>query len=282
MAGIAAALVASLTFKEIIRSRVFGFVVLFALLSAGSIHFFQGFTLHEQEKFVKDIGLATISFFTTLLAIVLGVCHLQNDFEDRSIYTVLSNPVGLWAYLLGKFTGIVLVLTVTLSFMAIIFYLNLVVHAAHAVMASNSLDLTLSSVGRSALSRGIADNVALLTVFAVILLQSFVAGAVSLWLAVFLSTQVAMIWSIVIFMAARILDFVAQVGFNFHEALGYAIKVLFVWIPNYENFNLADAAVLGDVVSWPHLGWLTAYAAVSIAVFLALSYPFLQKRVSEL
>ena len=112
---------ATITFTELVRSKVFYIVAIFGLIVLGSSAFLAQLTFEEELKVLKDISLGSMSIFTTLLAIAATAMLIPNDVEDRTLYTILAKPVTRIEYLLGKLGGVFLligVLTVIMSLLS--------------------------------------------------------------------------------------------------------------------------------------------------------------------
>jgi hypothetical protein len=103
------------TFREAVRDRVLYSMLLFAVglilfaLVLGRI------APQEQERLTVDVGLATISIMTVLLAIILGGTNLHKEIERKTVYFLLPHPLARWQFLVGKYLGMLWVLLVTLA-----------------------------------------------------------------------------------------------------------------------------------------------------------------------
>ena len=62
--------IASNTLLELVRLKVFYFMLLFALLIIGSSAFTAKFSFQEQFQVLKDVSLGAMSIFTWLLAVL--------------------------------------------------------------------------------------------------------------------------------------------------------------------------------------------------------------------
>jgi len=109
------------TFTELVRMKVFYFLLIFALLIIGNSAFVAKFSFQEQFQMLKDISLGAMSVFTSILAILATANFLPKDIEDRTIYTLLAKPVPRFSYLLGKLTGILLLLAFSILLMTGLF-----------------------------------------------------------------------------------------------------------------------------------------------------------------
>ena len=96
------------TFTELVRLKVFYFLLLFALLLIGSSLFMAQLSFQQEFQVLKDVSLGAMSIFTSLLAIVATARFIPQDIEERTIYTILAKPVPRYEYLLGKLIGVLL------------------------------------------------------------------------------------------------------------------------------------------------------------------------------
>ena len=106
------------TLTELIRLKLFYFLLIFALLQIGSSLLFVRFTFQGQFQMLKDTSLGAMSIFTSMLAILATANLLPKDVEDRTLYTILAKPVPRFEYLTGKLLGVLLLLLVSILLMA--------------------------------------------------------------------------------------------------------------------------------------------------------------------
>ncbi len=109
------------TFKEAVRDRVLYLLLFFAALAIGLSRVLAVLTVGDRIKVVKDVGLASISLFGALMAILIGTGLVYKEIERRTIFTLLSKPIRRAEFILGKFLGLVLVLLVMAGLMSLIF-----------------------------------------------------------------------------------------------------------------------------------------------------------------
>ncbi len=260
-----------LTLKEVIRSYTYGFLVIFAIISTASSSLFLAFSLQEQEKFFKDISLACITLFSVILAALLGASQIHTDFETKTIYNIFTNPVRKWAYIVGRFLGIAILIGLGLGLMAGVFYLNLGFQNIKIFLFDTETTFSLSKFF-SILYRSFVSNLEFIKVFISIFLQSLIICALSTALSSLFSVPMALTGSIVLFIVGHLTHFITQIAFHLHPVIGYFLWILLLWIPNFENFNVADAVSLGHLISLEYLGWLMIYSCLSVLFFLAVTY----------
>jgi len=96
------------TFREAVRDKVlYGVVAIASCVLVFSLALGE-LSLNQQERVVNDIGLASISFFSIIVAIFLGSSLLYKEIERKTLYVILPKPIERWEFLVGKFVGIAL------------------------------------------------------------------------------------------------------------------------------------------------------------------------------
>jgi ABC-type transport system involved in multi-copper enzyme maturation permease subunit len=100
------------TYRESVRARILlglagvACAVAFYLLIVGA------FTLNEAPRVVADLGAAATSVFSIAVAIVIGATSLHRELEQKTIFPLLARPIRRTEYLIGKYFGTMLVVTV--------------------------------------------------------------------------------------------------------------------------------------------------------------------------
>ncbi|MBM4042133.1 MAG: hypothetical protein FJ290_26855 [Planctomycetes bacterium] len=102
------AAIAGNAFRETVRQPVFCVLLGIALLMIALSPTFTMFTLFEDVKLVRDMGLSTILVTGLLLAVLSASNVVSEEVRGRTALMVVARPVGRGAFVLGKFLGIAL------------------------------------------------------------------------------------------------------------------------------------------------------------------------------
>ncbi len=116
------------TFKEAIRDRVLYLLLFFAAVCIIFSRILALLTVGDRTKIITDVGLASLSLFGVLMAIMIGTGLVYKEIDRRTIFTLLSKPIQRYQFLLGKYLGLLLTLFVMLVLMALIFLVLLLLH----------------------------------------------------------------------------------------------------------------------------------------------------------
>ena len=116
------------TFKEAIRDRILYLLLFFAAVCIIFSRILALLTVGDRAKIITDVGLASLSLFGVLMAIMIGTGLVYKEIDKRTIYTLLSKPIQRYQFLLGKYLGLLLTLFVMLVLMVLIFLVLLLLH----------------------------------------------------------------------------------------------------------------------------------------------------------
>ncbi len=100
--------IAANAFRETVRQPVFCILLAIALAMIALSPSFAMFTLYDDVKLVKDMGLSTILLAGLLLAVLSASNVVTEEVRGRTALMVVARPVGRGAFVLGKFLGIAL------------------------------------------------------------------------------------------------------------------------------------------------------------------------------
>ncbi|MGZ5439341.1 MAG: ABC transporter permease [Candidatus Aminicenantales bacterium] len=135
--------IAGITFKEAKRDRILYLLFFFAALGIVASRVLAILTVGDRVKIIKDVGLASISLFGVLMAILIGTGLVYKEIDKKTIYTLLAKPLHRAEFILGKFLGLVLTLFVMTGAMALIF---LAIVYAHTLKIEGSLLVAIAYI----------------------------------------------------------------------------------------------------------------------------------------
>jgi Cu-processing system permease protein len=100
------------TYREAVRARILHGLFALAVLTLGYSLVVGAYALNSRNRVVADLGSATISLYSIVVAIVLGATSLYRELDLKTIYPILARPIGRGEYLVGKFFGTLVTLLV--------------------------------------------------------------------------------------------------------------------------------------------------------------------------
>jgi hypothetical protein len=266
------------TFTELVRMKVFYFLLIFALLIIGGSAFLANFSFQEQFQMLKDISLGAMSVFTSLLAILATANFLPKDMEDRTIYTILAKPVPRFSYLLGKLIGILLLLTLAILLMTGLFLAVLwlqergVLAETRAQLQGGSADelaLALKEVAASTFNANLFPGIA------IIFMKSALLAAMTLFLSTFASSGLfTILMAVAIYFIGHLQAtareyWLAGVDIQWGTRLFAAVVALI--FPDLQAFNFVDDVIAGVAVPAALFLQTVALGGLYVAVYFSLS-----------
>src|SRR5512134_888873 len=99
-------------YREAVRARVLHGLLGLAIATAGYALVVGAYASQSQMRVVSDLGAASISLYSIVVAIVLGATSLYRELELKTIFPILARPVRRSEYLVGKYLGTLLTLAV--------------------------------------------------------------------------------------------------------------------------------------------------------------------------
>ncbi len=229
------------TLKETIRDRVFAVSLLFAaILIAGSVAL-SPLAAGQRGKVIQDVGLAAITAIGVFLAVFVGASLVHREMERRTIYTLLARPVGRTEYLIGKYIGVVLTLSLNVAAMGAL-YLALIAFHLH--------DFTAGHVAAVYL---IAVELAVLAAFSVLF-------------SVVSSPALGGLFTLAVFVVGHLAEDLQRFATLLPPGWTRSIaRAAALFVPNLELFNVKGMVVYGKPVEPGLLVWATLYALGFVA-----------------
>lgn len=134
------------TFREAVRDRVLYGVLGFAIAVLAFTLALAELSIEEQRRVVLDVGLASISLFSVVIAVFLGSSLLYKEIERKTLYVILPKPVRRYELIVGKFVGITLTASVFVGVMGAVQFYVTAIQAGAAVWLLVGAPLALAVV----------------------------------------------------------------------------------------------------------------------------------------
>lgn len=243
------------TTREAIRNRVLYSILAFAVLMVAISTVFGSASIGDQIRYIKDFSLMSISLFSVIIAVVLGVNLLHKELSKKTILNTLSKPVARWQFVLGKFLGLLLTLTAVVAGMAV------------------GLGAFLGVL------EGTFDTAILVAAFASLLETMVVIAFAVFFSSLVVTPTLAGMFTIGCFIAGRSTQYLDY--FFSGEASGpvrFAARTLNAMLPRLDYFVLGDRLVHGDGVAAADLLYLVAYAGAYSAMLLLVAAGLFSRR----
>jgi len=248
------------TFREAARIRVLYGILVLVLGSNGLALVLGQLSAHEAGRVARDVGLAGISLFGSLTAIFLGVFLLYTEVARRTIHTIVTKPISRWEFVVGKYLGMALVLSVLVGVFALAMIVMLVVQGA-----------------------GVSGAVAKAVVLS--WFEVLTVAAIAIFFSSFSTPFLSGIFALAMWAIGRVtpdLEAQAQLAAPW---IRITTKIALEIVPDVHLFAVsgrtldgAAVSVHGDFVAWSYVGLAGAHGLGWIVALLALAALLFHRR----
>lgn len=275
--------IAKTTFGEAMRKKILNiFLIVAVAMIVLSLSFTQlGF--QSDMTVVKSLGLFIILLAGFIISLILCVSLIPNELERRTLYTILSKPVNRYEFVLGKFIGGLLTLTVNIALMGAVFIIMVMLKAAlsgnvSSVAAHTGDMLTAGDRAAAAISPKIFDSTLIVGVF-LIYCQFFILSAVVVFFSVFLTPTVNFFASSAVYAVGSASALWQSIAESKSEQISPIVrifyKIIHVIIPNFDYYNIQNRIIhphheVRSMELYVAVGVLKAVVIVVILMILAV------------
>ena len=209
------------TFKEAKRDRILYLLFFFAAVAILASRVLAILTVGDRVKIIKDVGLASISIFGILMAVLIGTSLVYKEIDKKTIFTLLAKPLRRAEFILGKFLGLVLTIFVMTAGMSLIFLVIVYLHTFRIEWA-------------------------MLAAIAYIFLELVLITAVAILFSSFSTPILSSIFSLAFYLIGHLSWGLAGLIAKMRPGAGRtAARVLYTFLPDLENFNFRTEVVHG-------------------------------------
>jgi Cu-processing system permease protein len=245
------------TFREAVRIRVL-YAVLVVVVGANLLALVLGQLAYNEEKRVaQDIGIAGISLFGSITAIVLGVLLLYTEVQRRTIHAIVSKPIARWEFVVGKYAGMALVLSVLVGVFAVAMALMLAV-------------------------QGGGFTIALVKAIVLAWWEVLVVAAIAVFFSSFSSPFLSGIFALAMWLLGRLTPDIEAATRAASSTIKVTARIALEIVPDLNLFAVSGREVEGQAVSihdlfvsWGYvaesalhgLGWIVGLVALACVLF---------------
>jgi len=245
------------TFREAVRDRVLYNLVFFALVMIAAAILVGQISVGIEQTVIITLGLSAISIIGLLISVFMGVGLVSKEIDKRTLYALLAKPLRRWEFIVGKFGGLALTLTVNTAAMAAGLFLALF-YVKHSIER--------------------ADTTVLVAVY-FILLKLALMVALAMLFSCFTTPLLAILFTTGLYIAGLFVHEMRGLqGGLMDPTLGRLLRWVSYVLPNFENFDVMGAAAHGRVIPGALIAQNTVYSALYCAIVLAVATAIFSRR----
>ena len=276
--------IAGNTFTDLVRQKVFLFLLIFSLMVIGCSSFLARFSFQEEFQMLKDVSLGAMSLFLSFLAILASAMLLPRDLEDRTIFTILSKPVPRHEYLLGKLFGVLYMLLLSTLLLGGLFLAVLLLREQSVLLETrNSLSSSPQEL-ESALAeiRQSAFNWNLIPAMGILFVKSSLIASLTLMISTFATSGLfAILISSSVYFIGHLQETAREYwlgGIAVHWWSRLSAALLALVFPDLQAFNLSDDIVAGKGIPMDVFWQTVALGVLYTAIYYLAACFVFQKR----
>lgn len=247
-------IIATNTYKEIIRDRILYGLVVFAMLLIGLSLALGALSFQEQGRITADFGLMGVHLSAVILAIFVGSTLVSKEIEKRTIFTLLSHAVTRTQFLVAKLLGMILVLLTVM------------------------VGLTVILCGLFLYLEMPINEILFLAVFGTLLEASILLSLIILF-GIFSSPLLSVSFTLGIFLIGHWLN---DLKFFSEKSADPAFKMFATGInyvlPNLERFNWRSNVTFGETIDVHTILMATANASSWVIVCIGIAALIFRRR----
>lgn len=261
------------SFKEIVR-QPFYYVILFSGCLITLMSFaFTFFAFGEEAKMIRDMGISTVTISGLLAGCLSSSVLIANEFEGQTALAVLCKPITRAHYLLGKYLGIFLAVTVLILSQGLVLEIALIINKYNKI-SSGSTD-----------AYGLIDYVCLLGIY-FSLLQVLILTAISLVLSIYFNMVANLTACFLIFIFCHTFSYILPPHSHGVGIVSIVTPICYAIFPSLQNLNMIS---INETVASPALFWQqysviqyivynTVYAAIYCMVIIWLAVTLFKRK----
>ncbi len=253
-------------FKEAIRDKVLYNLLIFTLILIAASVFIGRLTIGEDQRVIKDIGLAAMSLFGVLIATFVGTNLVHKEIRKKTIYTIISKPIHRYKFILGKYCGLLLTIFVNLIIMTLALLLVLVLHKVIFPYSPSEVDRAIGYVS-------------LLKAVALILFELMLITSIAILFSTISTPTLSVFFTLAIYAIGHLTVDLKEMGAASKSALVKSLSSFCYYVlPNLENFNIRAEMVRDLNISGKFMLYGIIYGVLYIATVMLVSILFMERK----
>lgn len=249
-------IIARYTFIEIYKSKIMINVLILGTVIAILSYVAAEFTYGVPGRVALDVGLGLMTLSSVGIAIFIGATLISKEVEQRTIYMTLSRPVNRSTFLIGRLSGLTLILILNVFLLSIF-------SAACAVFFG--ADIGLPFVWSSFF----------------VFLESFLVLLVVSFFSMFTNTIISVLFSLTTYIAGHAVS--ETLNYRNVEASGFfktLLQGIEAILPSFGKLNIKKNLLYEQFASSEYLLTTTLYVVIySLALLILICLIFDKKNL---
>lgn len=257
--------IAKNTFREAIRDKILYSLLIFTVIMIAASVLLGQLTIGQDQRVIKDMGLASMSLFGVLIATFVGTSLVYKEIRKKTIYTMLSKPIHRYEFILGKYLGLLMTMFVELSIMAVVLFAVIMLHG-----------VTFASPVTGAEPIGYA---LLVKAIVLIFFELMIVTSIAVLFSIISTPVLSVFFTLGIYVIGHLTVDIKEMGVALESSLLKGLCSLSYYIlPNLENFNIRAEMVRDVFVSSRFMFYSIIYGVLYMSFILLVSILSMERK----
>ena len=209
-------------FKEVVRDRILYIIGFYGIILLALEYLLPKLAAATEQKMFPDFALAAMSILGLIVAVFVGTGLIHKEIEKRTILMLIAKPVSRSEFVIGKYLGLILVLTVLITTMTVIFL---------GFLEYGKIDYSIASI---------------LIFVLFLLLQLSLITAVSLALSAFTSQLLATALTFAVYLMGNISQDLLELGRQSRNLnIERLTQALYLMVPDLSRLDFKNDVIYG-------------------------------------
>jgi len=252
-------------FKEAIRDKILYNLLIFTLIVIAASVLLGRLTIGQDQRVIKDIGLASMSLFGALIATFVGTSLVHKEIRRKTIYNIISKPIHRYEFVLGKYCGLLLTMFVNLVIMAFILFAVLIVHR---LLFSQPLQ------GPEPIG-----YISLLKAIILIFLELMLLTSIAILFSTISTPTLSAFFTLAVYVIGHLVLDIKELGAaSESELLKGLCSLCYYLLPNLNNFNIRAEMVRNLSVNVEFILYSIVYGILYMAAVLLITILSMERK----
>jgi ABC-type transport system involved in multi-copper enzyme maturation permease subunit len=253
-------------FKEAIRDKILYNLLIFTVIIIAASVLLGRLTIGQDQRVIKDVGLASMSLFGMLIATFVGTNLVHKEIRRKTIYTIFSKPIKRYEFILGKYLGLLLTILVNLIIMNIVLFAVLGLYKLLFANNSNGSDEAI-------------NYFMLLKAVLLILFELMLITSIAILFSTISSPTLSIFFTLGAYVVGHLTIDLKEFGAASQSEFIRSLSSIFYYLlPNLENFNIRAEMVRDISVSSQFIFYVIGYGIIYISAILLISILSMEKK----
>lgn len=254
------------TFREAIRDKILYSLLIFTVIVIAASVLLGQLTIGQDQRVIKDIGLASMSLFGVLIATFVGTSLVHKEIRKKTIYNIISKPIHRYEFILGKYFGLLLTMFVELIIMTAVLFAVII---SHRFMFAQPLVGGAGPIGYMLLAKAIA-----LIFFELMLITS-----IAILFSTISTPALSVFFTLSVYVIGHLTVDIKELGAALESSVLKGLcTASYYLLPNLENFNIRAEMVREMFVSSRFIFYSIVYGVLYMSSVLLISILSMERK----